>query len=215
MDGADFVVLSGGDLGTVVSSSTGGLLWTLTDLTLTEGLATEIPAFATDSSAYGGGLLCDAASEVLLDGVVFTANVGEVGAGLASSCEVLSEDTSWTHNTASIAGGGAYLRNASASFSGGSFTDNTATIAGGGMFLDGRYNNNNVDVSAMDWTGNRASSGGAIWADIDNYGYIRGSGVHFDDNLVGDVTVGYSVGGTDYTTHTISGSTISCNRYGC
>ena len=186
------------------------------------GYLTATNTTFTDNTAENSGGGATVGEDTELSRVTFSGNsAGDDGGGLRVEGSSSTGSTSrfdavdFAGNTAGETGGGLALRFRFASFTNGSFTDNTATIAGGGMFLDGRYNNNNVDVSAMDWTGNRASSGGAIWADIDNYGYIRGSGVHFDDNLVGDVTVGYSVGGTDYTTHTISGSTISCNRYGC
>ncbi len=101
IDGASNVVLSGGDVATIVTITTDSLAISLTDLTLTEGLATRTVSTDSGSSTHGGALHCDATSSVLIDTLTFSENAADVGGALAGSyCDFTVSDTTWTANTA-------------------------------------------------------------------------------------------------------------------
>ena len=95
-------------------------------------------------------------ANVILDGLTITAGNGESGAGLSSTgANTAVTNCTFTNNTASNIGGGAYFTAAGTTLTRVTFTDNMATNSGGGAYFL-----QTATLTSCTFTGNTVSSTG-------------------------------------------------------
>jgi len=156
VDGADLVVLDGANLDTVVTIQTDSITVSLTDLTITGGDGNWTPARLVSSLRFGGGVYCEASSNLDLDGLILTGNHADVGGGVAAEgCDVVATDVTWSDNTADTVAAGAWAYSAVWLESGGWYANNAAPSGGGAYYYTS-------DATLVDttFTGNTATTGG-------------------------------------------------------
>lgn len=165
------VVLSGADLGTVVSGESGDLA--LLGLVLADGLATE---FLSDGSGTGGGAVLCRNGGLTLDSVRIRNSSADFGGGIATEdCSFDATDSYFEGNLATAQGGGLYANNWSGRFTNVELTDNAAGSEGGGVaIVDGQGT-----VDGATFYENSAGLGGGIWLDASRITILSS---HFERN---------------------------------
>ena len=144
------------------SAYSAGAIYAHNILTITDTIFTE------NTSAFRGGAvaLFSGNSDVatIIDGCEFTNNTGGYGGGLfAMDRGAITTNTTFTSNTATQRGGGAWAENPGAvlTFNNVEFNDNTATYDGGAICADASAS---LIVADSDFNRNTANTGGAIWS---------------------------------------------------
>ena len=181
---ADAVALNG----TLVDANAG--LWG-GGLYLLDGNTTLFEATIEGNVAsFGGGLACQS-GDLRLESATFIYNEAQEDGGglhLASWGEVVSHESTFTSNTASLRGGGAFIAESQATFFDTGFHSSLASQAGGGL----------CSISSMLWmercmvAGNWSGYGGGMHA-------VGGGSVSLLDtsvqnNISGDDAGGISIG---------------------
>ncbi len=190
-------ILSGGDSARPISVRRDGISVTLQDLTLRDSSPDNNElVFVGDeelSLNVGGGLYCDAAASISLDGVAIVGNEAEYGSAvfLQGGCDLTATDSSIDANSETYAGGLLVI--------GASFTGNRLTVSGqesdyGGAFylIDSTLTLRDATLSEND-----ADEGGAIFSESSD---LTVTDTTFQANGATDVYIsecgGYNFDGT-------------------
>ena len=191
-DGADDVILSGGDNDTVVTIQTDAITVGLTDLTIRDGVGTHTPARLTTSVLYGGGVYCEALSNLDLTRTIITENTAYNAAGLSSEgCDVTADSVEWTANTASNAVAAAWGYNVTWVEANSTYIGNEAPAQGGARFYG-----SDVTLTDILFDENTATTGGAAALHVGYSSTLDATGVDIWSNQSGtDAAGGEHYGG--------------------
>ncbi|MCB9796991.1 MAG: putative metal-binding motif-containing protein [Alphaproteobacteria bacterium] len=203
MSGSGLTTLDASGSGSGLLITTGGLNVEVSGLTFTGGVGTG----AYLSQTLGGGVRCDASSDLSLDDVVITGSTAGLGAGLFSrGCSVQLNDSRIEGNTSSFFGGGAAIVSGSATFEGSDIADNLAPYGGG--LLAGAVGSATVDLIDSRVIGNTTTGyGGGVLLDTATLTCSGSASV--DAGIYGnDAPVG---GGVYITSSSASFTATSCD----
>jgi predicted outer membrane repeat protein len=163
IDGADAVVLSGGDSHPIVTLTDDAASIVLTGVTLERGLATHILTLGDDVRDVGGAVWCSGAGSVSLDHVNLRDNVssGYGGAVGVEGCRLTMTDVTATGNHGYHGGVVAALEGP-VSVTDSHFEANVADLEGGVFYLGGGVVFGSTNST---FTGNTAFEGGVLRAE--------------------------------------------------
>ncbi len=206
IDGAEITVVSMEGPEVTIVDGQADRVWTVANVS-DDGAA--IHGFTIQNGAhdsYGAGVLCNQATLEMTDSVVTDCIAGS-GAGMAaSSCRLTLSGNTFSDNTATSWGGGAYLGDCSGDVTGNLFMDNSAN-SGGGLLVSG----NNLAISENEFRSNyvafndeETALGGGL--------YLSGSSPITDNEFIdneseddgGGVYIYYGAG--DFTGNLVQGN---------
>ncbi|MEC8277717.1 MAG: MopE-related protein, partial [Myxococcota bacterium] len=154
------VVLDGAETGSIVNIDQSNVIFEASDMTFMNGLGSQeiMPGF----TQAGGGLACFGFSEVILDNVVFTYNVGDLGGGLISIACNLNITNSEFNTNAAIYGGGIYATDGIFSLSNTLFQSNFAETVGGGAVFGESNISSSLTASDLEFFDNESDFGAGL-----------------------------------------------------
>ncbi len=163
IDGAEAVILDGGNSHPLVTLTDAAASAVLTGLTLTRGLATHTITIGDDVREAGGAVWCAGAGSLSLDHVTLSDNVssGYGGAIGAEGCNLTLTDVTATGNSA-YHGGVVLALEGPVAVADSHFEGNLADVEGGVFYLGGGVVFGSTNST---YTGNTAFEGGVLRAE--------------------------------------------------
>ena len=182
--GAETSVLSGGGQNTIITLETAGADFTMTEMTLQDGVGT-----ATALDGYlsaGGAIACVADVGVVVEASTIVDNEAEMGGGIfGSSCDLTVRNTLMSGNEASY-GGAIGMHGGLATVESVTFEGNSAGVSGGAVFFEDLEDVVDGIFEDVVFSGNTAKYGGGLAALSYQGNYteveLAGSGTGFFGN---------------------------------